>query len=320
MKRRLLHTVLIGVSTTLLFVIYLFSREPDNLEDVMGDSEHYIKLSEGYTQYRDVGSRDGEVVLLMHGFSVAMFCWEPVERQLVQSGLRVVSYSQYGRGYSSRGKLSYDRAMYLRQLDELLDSLSITTAHFVGQSVGASLVSLYAVENQDRVKSVTLIAPLLDKVTGNRGITFCRTSIAGSALTNLIIADAIYKRSDRIVASVDNVPREEWLENMKKQARIKGFRYSVITLLQGDVFEDYSEVYEELGKSGIPVLMVTGGADNSIPPEHFDTIYQKISHMTRVEFKDNNHGVALQQVDSVSSLIETFIFENSVGEKDTTVQ
>ena len=62
----------------------------------------FIELSSGVTHYDIEGDEDGEVIVLVHGFSVPMFCWDPTFEMLVKEGYRVLRYDLFGRGYYSQ--------------------------------------------------------------------------------------------------------------------------------------------------------------------------------------------------------------------------
>jgi hypothetical protein len=62
------------------------------------------------------------VVVLVHGFSTSSFVWRGLLPKLTEAGLRVLTYDQYGRGFSDRPDSDFDAAFYERQLLELLSS------------------------------------------------------------------------------------------------------------------------------------------------------------------------------------------------------
>lgn len=304
---RIILTLLVALSAFSFW--RLSQRETLSQQTLMkrAHNSQFIKLSEGWTEYNDKGPRDAEPLILIHGFSVPMFFWEPLERRLLKRGFRIISYNQYGRGYSSRPDATYDRQMYMNQLRELMDSLNIKKAHLVGQSMGAALAGHFASLYPERTESVVLLSPMLDKASDNGGVSFCRTPIIGSPITNLLIANIIYKRSHKLVYSCENVPHETWLANMREQAKIKGFRRSLIKLFLSDALENYQSSYQKLGELAIPTMMVIGGKDNSVPQEHFNIIDSCIPQMRPLIFPDNNHVVVIQQVEEVSGFIYKFV-------------
>ena len=76
----------------------------------------FVQLSDGCTHYElgnsllpagaPFGDNKGKgvraPVVLVHGFSVPYFIWDPTFEFLTKSGFRVLRYDLFGRGYSDR--------------------------------------------------------------------------------------------------------------------------------------------------------------------------------------------------------------------------
>ena len=104
----------------------------------------FIKSSHGLTHYEDSGPRASQTVLLVHGFSVPYYIWGPTFNFLVKNGFRVIRYDLYGRGYSSRPDLAYNRELFLEQIETLLLARDVTEPiHIVGLSMGGPIVADY---------------------------------------------------------------------------------------------------------------------------------------------------------------------------------
>ncbi len=310
-------TLLISAVIVSLFSIYIFLREPITLSDHYRNSlnSSFVKLDDGFTEYLDEVADeqvdnekpDGEIILLIHGFSIPMFIWDPVAERLTKAGFRVVRYNQYGRGASDRVDTAYNRDLSMRQINSLLDSLNIESAHIVGHSMGGAVAANFSANYPQRAITTTLISPMLDKVTDNGGVSICRTPVIGCYLTNLLVANIIYKRSETLITPIKDVPTQEWLNNMKKQAKIKGFRKSLTNIFHTDLLEDYSDVYKKLGEREENILLITSGKDCSIPQEHFVKIKQMLPNNTHLFYENSGHQVNLDEVDSVTSSIINFI-------------
>ena len=96
----------------------------------------FVQLSDGYTHYELGGPENGQPVVLVHGFSVPYFIWDPTFAFLAKSGFRVLRYDLFGRGYSDRPKLRYDIDLFCKQLRELLDTLGFETDQLDGSLDG----------------------------------------------------------------------------------------------------------------------------------------------------------------------------------------
>lgn len=146
----------------------------------------------------DVGPQNGDVVMLIHGFaSSAHVNWVYTGwvKTLTDAGYRVIAFDHRGHGKSDK---PHDSAVYTpnhmaTDAINLLKSLNIEEAHFLGYSMGARVCAFIAKSEPQYVKSLTfgglgigmvegvgdwdviadaLLAPSLDDVTDERGRMF----------------------------------------------------------------------------------------------------------------------------------------------------
>jgi pimeloyl-ACP methyl ester carboxylesterase len=109
--------------------------------------------------YIDEGDRDGQPILLIHGFaSTLRINWvQPGWIQtLTGAGYRVVAFDHRGHGETTK---SYDTSAYTpsamaSDAAALLDHLDIQRAHVFGYSMGARVSAFLALEHPGRVASL----------------------------------------------------------------------------------------------------------------------------------------------------------------------
>ena len=145
-----LHVVVL----VLLGVVLLTDPERRELDATtraeLGGS--YVTLSDGVTHYRLTGPPDGPTVVLVHGGTIPMWTWDAQAEALVGAGFRVLAYDAFGRGYSDRPDVTYDRALYRRQLAEITDSLDLSEPFpLVGISMGGGTVVDFTAAHPERV-------------------------------------------------------------------------------------------------------------------------------------------------------------------------
>lgn len=148
--------------------------------------------------YFDVGPREGEPILLIHGFaSTAHVNWVFTGwvKTLTEAGYRVIAFDHRGHGASDKPHESefYTPNLMANDATNLLDHLNIEDAHFIGYSMGARVSAFVAKSEPQYVRSLTfgglgiglvegvgdwdpiaeaLLAPSLDDVTHERGRMF----------------------------------------------------------------------------------------------------------------------------------------------------
>src|SRR5271169_4886577 len=93
--------------------------------EVMAYGGSYVSLGAGVTHFELAGPPDAPTVVLVHGFSVPYYIWDPTFDALTAAGFRVLRYDLFGRGWSDRPNARYDAEFFDQQLLQLLDALGI---------------------------------------------------------------------------------------------------------------------------------------------------------------------------------------------------
>src|SRR5690606_27450134 len=116
--------------------------------------------SDGYVHYKITGPQTGPVVVLVHGFSMPLFIYEPLALRLEEKGYRVLRIDLFGRGLSDRPDADYSPGLFTRQLRDVLGHLEISTpVRLVGTSMGGIVVSHFTLSHPEKVQQLVLIAP-----------------------------------------------------------------------------------------------------------------------------------------------------------------
>ena len=107
---------------------------------------------------RDEGPRDGEVVVLLHGFPQDSGCWAEVTPTLHAAGLRTLAPDQ--RGYSPAASPSdvsaYRVSALAADVLAVLDAAQVRSAHVVGHDWGGAVAWYLGAHHADRVDSLTV--------------------------------------------------------------------------------------------------------------------------------------------------------------------
>lgn len=303
----MLRKLLIGFGSAVLLVVItgiILYNAADIEERSIGEARReapgrFVSLADGMTHYEISGPDSGRTVVLVHGFSVPSWIWDPTVEALSGDGFRTVVYDLYGRGFSDRPDVEYDADLFERQLEGVIDSLGGTgSVDLVGLSMGGAVSVHLAAEHPDRVRRLVLVAPL------NRPIVpILPRPIGGWLLAVRYVPRLPRGRMDRVVDG-DRYP--DWPRRYVEQTRIEGFRHAIISSMYEFLPDDHPAEYLRLGATDVPVLVVWGERDTVIPfNEHPDVVGALEAELLRLP--DAGHAPHIDRPDTVHQTIIDFL-------------
>lgn len=158
--KRLIAPFVILVAITFVFVWFVLpepmSRFLLNLNNTSaGLSSKTLTTRIGDIQYLEGGQ--GETIVLLHGIYARKEHWVDLARELTKR-FHVIAFDLPGFGDNqSRQPQQYRLKTQANNLDEVLQSLNIESAHIGANSMGAQVVSLLAVDRPEIIKSLAFI-------------------------------------------------------------------------------------------------------------------------------------------------------------------
>lgn len=131
------------------------------------------------------GPEDGAPVLFVHGNFSAAFFFAETMLAVAQHGYRCLAPDLRGYGWTEDKRIDSTRGYrdWADDLDALLVALGIESAHFAGWSMGGGVLYRYIADHPEKVRSVTLQAPVSPYgFGGTKGVegTPCFADAAGS--------------------------------------------------------------------------------------------------------------------------------------------
>jgi pimeloyl-ACP methyl ester carboxylesterase len=259
----------------------------------------YIELSGGVTHYELDGPDTGKVVVLLHGFSVPYYIWNGTYEYLTEHGFRVLRYDQFGRGFSDRPNVTYNKEVYFDQLKELLEKLHLKQpVSLVGVSFGGMLATDFTVANPNLVNKVILIDPGYPSAVPKipQFITEYYEAIHPEERALGQMEDFKYP---------DKYPN--WVEQYRPQMEYKGFRHAIVSTTY-----HYAGLYNgrqsntALNNLHKPVLLVWGKEDKTVPFTYSDSI-RSVLKTEFLPVDDAAHLPYLEQADTVNPALVTFL-------------
>ena len=227
----------------------------------------FIALSDGYVHYDLAGPEDGEVVVLVHGFSAGAFVWDNNFDYLVAEGFQVLRFDLYGRGFSDRPQVRYNFDLFTRQLYELVHKLGLTQGKFnlVGLSMGGGVCVIFTDLYQELVNRISLIDPMGFSIGGySNRILYGLMKMPG---LNWLLKR--YMNHEFLLESQkEDFPEstviDDYLNKYREQLRYKGFLRAIHSTASNLEFTGLRDSYERIGKR-VPMQLFWGAEDKTLP-------------------------------------------------------
>ena len=267
----------------------------------------FVQLLNGYTHYELDGNESGEVVVLIHGFSVPYFIYDPTFKYLTQSGFRVLRYDLFGRGFSDRPHTHYNLDLFVRQLADLLDALRFRRpVNLIGLSMGGLIASAFTVLHPQRVHKLVLIDP-----AGAKAIALT-PALRGAKLP--FVAEAVLSvvGSAALIQSVakdffDPALVVHFMAQYKIQMQYRGFRQALLSTIRNGMLDSFIQIYQALGKMDKDILLFWGRNDTIVPIEHSLILCAALPNVQFQVIEDCGHIPHYEKPDEVNPILLEFL-------------
>ncbi|MBV6451836.1 MAG: 2-hydroxy-6-oxo-6-phenylhexa-2,4-dienoate hydrolase [Anaerolineales bacterium] len=267
----------------------------------------FAQLPNGVTHYELSGNESAEAVVLVHGFSVPYFIYDPTFEFLARSGFRVLRYDLFGRGFSDRPRARYNLDFFVRQLAELLEALRLTRrVNLVSLSMGGPIASAFALRYPERIRKLVLIDPAGAKpIDTTLAIRLARVPILAELAYNLLggknlvngIADDFFNPA--LV--------EQFQARYKIQMQYKGFIRAILSTIREKMLGTHSELYRALGKTDHPILLLWGRNDKTVPFEQSALLREALPNAEFHVIEDCGHIPHYEKPDEVNPILLNFL-------------
>ena len=268
---------------------------PEEAEEAAGPEPETVTVDADNLRFLRQGE-GGEPVVLLHGFGGDLNNWLFNSEAL--AGERVVyALDLPGHGGSTKQVGNGELATLVGTLRAFLDSQDVERAHLVGHSLGGLLAADLALEEPDRVLSLTLVdsaglGPEIDReyVEGFIGAESRRELRA--VLQRLFADESLVTRQ-----MADDVLRYKRLDGVQEALRA----------LADNLFPDGRQrrvLGDELASLSAPLLGVWGEEDRIIPVSHAGALPESAEVYTLPE---KGHSPHMEAAGQFNELVEGFL-------------
>ena len=267
--------------------------------DLNSDSG-FVKLIDGFTFYNERNrTSESPTIILVHGFSVPSYIWDPTFEMLSNKGFHVISMDLYGRGFSENVDKPYTDELFANQVINLLKNLNIKSAIFVGLSNGGRVISKVADLRSDMVDSLIYVAS-----SGFRLIN----ELDDKTVSDIEVAEFITNSYPTISkGQMDDFKYPEnhlgWDDKYEELLKFKGFAKALLSTRKNHYSMDI--IHEKIQNSDIPVYTIWGKSDkvvvfndfekriDSIIPRRKDFFILESGHLPHMENPDQFNSILL---------------------------
>lgn len=250
--------------------------------------------------YEEVNPTGAPPVLLLHGLGSAGGDWLMQFGPLSAAGYRVLAPDLRGFGRSSAPPevtvpaMAEDMALFLKQIGAV-------PAHVVGISMGGTVALQLALDHPETVRKLVLVNTFARLRFGLReGLYFLRRSflarLKGPAGQAEMVAQQVFPRPDQ----------EMMRQNLYRriiQTNPCAYRSAMQSLMRFDVTA-------RLGELRMPVLVVTGAEDTTVPPPIQSDMARDIPGARHVIVEGSGHGIIADNPDAFNRILLEFLGED----------
>jgi pimeloyl-ACP methyl ester carboxylesterase len=278
----------------------------------------YVQLSDGVTHIElsdpspfkmgeePGSSQENPPVVLIHGFSVPYFIFDPTFEALPRAGLHVLRYDLFSRGWSDRPNLKYDIHLFVKQLVNLLDALDFKKVSLVSLSMGGPIAASFTVDFPERIHKLVLIDPSGARLVNLSAIL---KAVKMPAVGELAFSIAGNGNLAKSVATDFFDPKmvAEFQSKYLVQMQFKGFKRAILSTLRSEMLGSFIEKYRKAGKLNKPTLLIWGRNDATIPLDHSEDIREAIPHAEFHIIQDCGHIPHYEKSETVNPILLQFL-------------
>ena len=292
-----LPTALKSIIALALASFFLPAMADDHFESVVKDAdfrasidlepdEAFIELSEGFTYYRMTARDQCDTPdVLVHGFSVPSYIWEPTYDFLAGKGRCVIMLDLYGRGFSDNPDVAYTDTLFATQVLELLDALGVERAAFFGLSNGGRVVSQVAGLAPERVARLVYVAS-----SGFRDVTRAADASVSQKEIDELIGKYPELPAGQLSDFKDPTNFQDWDDKYAELLIHKGFARALISTRKNHDSKELDRIHASLQTSDIPVTTIWGDSDTVVVYAGFaDKIERLLPKRQEYFIEDSGH-------------------------------
>ncbi|MEL6790360.1 MAG: alpha/beta hydrolase [Pseudomonadota bacterium] len=275
----------------------------------------YVEAGKTRLHYVDIGPVDSgrPPVVLLHGASANLKDMKVALGDGLSADTRVLIFDRPGRGYSSRPDQGYRVAEQARLIHDALQKLEIENPVILGQSFGGIVALSYALQYQDEMAGLVLLAPVSHEWPG--GVVWyneaSQVPVLGFFLRRALVPlmGPLKLRDSAGGAFWPRQPPENYIEDtgLPLLFRPKDFKANAADI--ANLKPQIADMVARYDTLMVPTLIYAGTHDVTVSPTiHSYILDQQLQNSSLVLIEDEGHGLhhtsSAQILDGVREMLD----------------
>ena len=245
-----------------------------------------------------VKNGSGPPIIFTHGVGGAKDAWRFIA-PILEKKFTVITYDLRGHGKSPVTNKDFDLKELVADLENVRARAGIDKAHFVGHSLGGTIVPAYANQFPDKVLSATMLSAVAGRTQQEKQLVWD------------LIKDMETKGLNKVLPGV----KTRWFTDdfIKNNPDLVSRRINQVLDMDHEVFKNVFRIFAKsesmpwLKNIKKPCLFMTGEKDLGCSPRHNEMMSKKTNHSKLVILPKLKHSFLIEAPGLIANNIEEFI-------------
>jgi 3-oxoadipate enol-lactonase len=246
--------------------------------------------------YEVTGDDDDATIVLTHGAGGSHAAWFQQVPVLADAGYRVVTWDCRGFGRSTYRTGTHGTTAAVADIDAVLRAVGADRIHLCGQSMGGWWVTAYTMAEPQRVRSLTL-----SNTVGALWTEALEAHFRDFATKPPAASDRLGAHAALSPAFVTRDPARAFLYQQLNTFHTPPMADIVTAIMSTRL------AHADLDALGIPILMITGSADDLFPAPLIVDNAARLRNATLVEIADAGHSPYFERPDEYNDALLRFL-------------
>jgi len=247
-------------------------------------------------------------LLLIMGLGANTTSWE-MQIPAFSREYRTVAFDNRGSGRSDKPQSPYTIPQMADDAAALLDHLGISSAHVFGMSMGGMVAQEMALRHPQRVRTLVLGGTMAG---GPNAVMAGPQLIQQWASTALLPLEQAIENGLRFLYSEEFIARNH--ERLVRRALDLAYLQPPLDALQRQVMAVLQfNTFQRLADVTAPTLVISGTADQIVPPENSRILAERIPGAQLIELEGAGHGFLAEKAEETNSTVLAFLRRQGGG-------